>query len=48
MAPVHQIGVTANLAVDRSAIPPEYVFFEAGFSGMVGDDVDLVIGLNKL
>lgn len=47
MAPVQHIGVTANLAVDRVILPAGVEVFSSGFTGMVGDDIDLVIRLKK-
>lgn len=47
MAPVNQRWVTANLALDRSAVPEDYILFNLWFTGMVGDDIDLVLSLEK-
>lgn len=48
MAPVHHLWVTANLALDRKVLPDSYILFNLWFSGMLGDDIDLVLSLHDL
>jgi glycosyltransferase involved in cell wall biosynthesis len=45
MAPVNQIGITANLALDYQSIWYIKPLFNTWFHGMLGDDIDLVIRL---
>lgn len=47
MAPVHQRGITANLALDYLAVPNGFTLFNLWFSGMLGDDIDLVLSLKE-
>ena len=41
MAPVHQTGITANMAVDFTLL--DWQVFDSGFTGMMGDDTDFVL-----
>lgn len=45
MAPVGQVGITANLAVDFRNI--DVPLFDLGFMGMLGDDTDFVLQMEK-
>lgn len=45
MAPVWQTGITANLAVDFTLI--DWVLFDSGFTGMLGDDTDFVLRMES-
>ena len=47
MAPVHHIGVTANLAVDRSVFATDEMVFTNEFLWMLGHDIDLVVSLEE-
>lgn len=47
MAPVHHMGVTANLAVDRHILSVEHEVFNTDFKGMLGHDIDFVVSLEN-
>ena len=48
MAPVNHVWVTANLALDRKVLPEWYMLFNLWFTGMLGDDIDLVLSLRDV
>lgn len=48
MAPVNHMWVTANLALNRTKLPDWYMLFNLWFSGMLWDDIDLVLSLQEL